>query len=437
LTPSSKLLNRNFILLWQGQSVSQLGTQISATAMLFWLKHVTGSPGLMGTVAMVAGLCAAVLGSIGGAFADRYSRRSIMIVCDLVSGSAVLSLALLMWLTTAAVGLSVGGVIAVSIVVAAANSFFNPAISASTADLVPKERIAGANSALQASLRLATLLGLGIGGVLFRLLGAPMALTIDGVTYLISASSKCFIAIPQTFDTSSSACGNRAKAVLNQIGEGIKYVGSNHGLSQLLVVATVFNLFMAPILGLFPFYVEDCLKLPSDWYGYLLATYGIGALVGYLLAGTLKISGRARAAWLLSFMVSASALYGALGLFRSSAVIGAIIFTIGALSSFVNVSIITVLQIATPSQIRGRVFGLLTTITACLQPVGMGMAGAAASLAGKNTGFIYILCGCCMAIVTLVAVGLRGIREYLSIGQEQAAQVLLLASEVTESAAAR
>ena len=68
------------------------------------------------------------------------------------------------------------------------------------------------------------------------------------------------------------------------------------------------------------------------------------------------------------------------------------------------------------------------------------MAGAAASLAGKNIGIIYVLCGCCMAIVTLVAVGLRGIREYLSIGQEQAAEtaeVLSLGSEVTESAAAR
>jgi MFS family permease len=405
--------------------------------MLFWLKHVTDSPGLMGTVAMVAGLCAAVLGPIGGAFADRYSRRSIMIACDLVSGSAVLSLALLMWLTASAVGLSLGGVIAVSIVVAAANSFFNPAISASTADLVPKDKVAGANSTLQASLRLATLAGLGVGGVLFRILGAPMALTIDGVTYLVSAASKYFIAVPQAFDASSGALGNKAKAVLNQIGEGLKYVRANRGLTQLLLVATLFNLFMAPILGLFPFYVEDHLNLASDWYGYLLAAYGIGALAGYLLAGTLRVSGRTRAAWLLSFMVSASALYGALGLFRSAALVGAIILTIGILSSFINVSIITVLQIATPSQIRGRVFGLLTAITACLQPVGMGMAGGAASLAGKNIGIVYVLCGCCMAIVTLVAAALRGIRDYLSIGQEQAAQALSVASEVTESAAAR
>ena len=436
MTAPSKLLNRNFVLLWQGQAVSQLGTQISATAMLFWLKHVTGSPGLMGSVAMVAGLCAAVLGPIGGAFADRYSRRSIMIICDLVSGSAVLCLALLIWLTRTG-GFSLGGVVAVSIVVAAANSFFQPAISASTADLVPKEKVAGANSTLQASLRLATLVGLSIGGVLFRILGAPLALTIDGITYLISAFSKYFIAIPQTFKASSPGWGNRSKEVFSQIGEGLNYVRSNRGLTQLLIVATIFNLFMAPILGLFPFYVEDCLKLPSDWYGYLLAAYGVGALSGYLLAGTLKTLRRARAAWLLSFMVAASALYGALGLFRSSAVIGAIIFTIGALSSFINVSIITVLQIATPSQIRGRVFGLLTTITACLQPVGMGMAGAGASLAGKNIGIIYVLCGCCMAIVTLVAASLRDIREYLSIGREEAAQVSLQPSEATESAAAR
>jgi len=69
--------------------------------------------------------------------------------------------------------------------------------------------------------------------------------------------------------------------------------------------------------------------------------------------------------------------------------------------------------------------------------VGMGMAGAGASLAGKNIGIIYVLCGCCMAIVTLVAASLRDIREYLSIGREEAAQVSLQPSEATESAAAR
>jgi DHA3 family macrolide efflux protein-like MFS transporter len=405
--------------------------------MLFWLKHVTDSPSLMGAVAMVSGLGAALLGPIGGAFADRYSRRSIMIACDLISAFAVFSLSLLMWLTPNIHSLSLGGVVAVSIIVAATNSFFNPAISASTADLVPKERVAGANSMLQASLRLATLLGLGIGGVLFRVLGAPLALLIDGVTYLISAFSKCFITIPQIVTPKCNASTTRARELVRDIHEGLRYVRANIGLTQVLFAATLFNLFMAPILGLFPFYVEDYLKLRPDWYGYLLATYGLGTLVGYLLAGALRVSGKARAVLLLSFMVFASVLYGLLGLFKTPSVIAGIVLSIGIVSSFINVSIITVLQITTPSELRGRVFGLLSTITACLLPIGMGMAGTAAALVGKNISLIYVLCGCCMAIVTLFASTRIGVRNYLSIGQDQASQAVLLNSQVKETAAAR
>jgi MFS transporter, DHA3 family, macrolide efflux protein len=388
-------------------------------------------------VAMISGLGAALLGPIGGAFADRYSRRSIMIVCDLISAFAVLSLSLLMWLTPDIHSSSLSGVVAVSIVVAATNSFFNPAISASTADLVPKERVAGANSMLQASLRLATLLGLGIGGVLFRVLGAPIALLIDGGTYLFSAFSKCFITIPQIVKPTSGVSSARAIEVVRDIREGFCYVRANTGLTQVLFAATLFNLFMAPILGLFPFYVEDYLKLRPDWYGYLLATYGGGTLVGYLLAGTVRVSGKARAVLLLSFMVFASVLYGLLGLFKTPSVIAGIVLSIGIVSSFINVSIITVLQLTTPSEIRGRVFGLLSTITACLLPIGMGMAGAAAALVGKNISMIYVLCGCCMAIVTLFASSRTGVRNYLSIGQDQVSEGVLLNPQVKETAAAR
>src|SRR6185503_2536248 len=103
-------MNRDFLLLWQGQAVSQIGSQISAIALLFWLKHATESPVLMGAMAMMSGLTAVVMGPIGGAFADRYSRRSIIIICDLVSGFAVLSLSLLMLFAEGARTLSLVGV---------------------------------------------------------------------------------------------------------------------------------------------------------------------------------------------------------------------------------------------------------------------------------------------------------------------------------------
>jgi MFS family permease len=86
----------------------------------------------------------------------------------------------------------------------------------------------------------------------------------------------------------------------------------------------------------------------------------------------------------------------------------------GAASGFVMVNVSTILQLTTPSEIRGRVFGLLATISACIAPLGMGLAGAVAWLLEKNIPLIYLACGVCMVLVTLVASSLSSFRRYLA-----------------------
>jgi MFS transporter, DHA3 family, macrolide efflux protein len=436
LTTPTKLFNRNFLLLWQGQAVSQVGSQISTIAMLFWLKHATESPSLMGVTAMVAGLAAVLVGPIAGAFADRYSRRSIIIVCDLINGVAVISLAALMFFGESAQWLCLAAVFVVSTLVSVAHGFFTPAINASTGDLVPKEKVAGANSMLQASARLSSLVGLGIGGMLFRILGAPLVLLIDGITYLFSAISACFITIPQRFADKDDPVGAPAKNLKAEIMEGLSYVRANRGLTQLLSVAMGVNFLMAPILGLFPFYVEDHLKLDAGWYGYLLTIYGAGNLLGFVIAGTVKVTGKSRAPMIIGFMLFASVLYGLLGVASTPGAVAAIVIGIGASGGFMNVNIWTILQVTTPSEIRGRVFGLLATLSACLLPIGMGLAGAAASLAGKNISVIYFFCGGCMIAVTVVASLLVEFRKYLSFETAEEPEVVSIDQGVTGAAGA-
>ena len=429
-------MNLNFLLLWQGQAVSQIGSQISVIATLFWLKHATESPALIGTISMIAGLAAVALGPVGGAFADRYSRRSIIIVCDLVSGLTVISLAFTLFFAPEARGWTLVWVGVVSITLSVVNSFFMPAIAAATPDLVPKEKIAAANSMLQASLQITGLLGQGIGGMLFRLLGAPLVLVIDGITYLLAAFSGYFIKIPQELAEKSGDWRERIREFMREMWEGVSYIRTNTGLTQLLLVSTFLNFFTAPILGLFAFYVEDHLKLHPDWFGYLLTVYGIGNLVGYLLAGTIQVPSRIRAGLILAAMFSQSVLCGSLGVARMSVMVAAIILGIGALSGFVNISVSTILQLTTPSEIRGRVFGLLATISACLLPIGMGLGGTVASLLGKQIPLIYVFCGVCMTLITLVASVLSRLRRYLATDPEVAPAVISLDPEIKEAAGA-
>src|SRR5947209_12481686 len=88
--PPARLWNRNFFLLWQGQTVSQFGNQAFAVAMMFWILENTGSASLMGLLMSLSILPGVLLAPFGGTFADRHSRVRILVVCDLIAGLGIL-----------------------------------------------------------------------------------------------------------------------------------------------------------------------------------------------------------------------------------------------------------------------------------------------------------------------------------------------------------
>jgi len=140
-----KLFNKNYLLLWQGQTVSRLGNQIFLVSLILWLTYTVNLKSLVGLLGMIAGLPTVMLSAFGGVFADRFSRKKIIIFSDIFNGILILSLA-----------------------------FFQPAISAAVPDLVPKKEIFKANTMGQFSIRFSMVVGQTIGAALFQWLGLPL-----------------------------------------------------------------------------------------------------------------------------------------------------------------------------------------------------------------------------------------------------------------------
>lgn len=410
----TKLLNLNFVLLWQGQFVSALGSQMAAIAVVFWIKHATGSAAAMGLIQMLACLPAVILGPVGGTFADRYSRRRIIILCDLLSGAALLSLAAVMFLLPESTGTTLVWLTAVFVLIGLISAFFQPAISAATPDLVPRSSITRANSLSQFSVQLSVFLGQGLGGTLFRLLGAPAVFLLDGLTFWFSAFSETFITIPQTIPEKSSGWRQRFQTFKQDTWDGFRYIWNKTGLRELVLVSAALGFFTMPVVVLLPFYVEDFLRVEADWYGYMVAAYGIGSLFGYVVTGWIRISGRSRCKFMLAFILLQSSGYGVLGMVREPFVAALLAFLGGAIGGFVTVHIMTAVQITTPTEIRGRTFGLLATISGTLAPVSMGLAGIVADLLSHNIPLIYLACGAAMTGVSLPLMWSKGVREFLS-----------------------
>lgn len=398
----TRMMNRNFFLLWQGQAVSRLGSQAFIVAAMFWLKHATGSATLMGLIMMASMLPSVLLGPFGGSLADRWSQKKIIVTCDVIDGFLVMILAALMWIAPDAHGLIIGWLAFTAAASGMIGSLFTPAIHAAIPVLVPVNRVAAANSLNEGSYQVAALIGQGVGGVLFRVLGAPLLLLIDGITFIYSALSETFISIPRSRSAEREEPATKGvRRLLSETRDGFRYAWGSPGLRILFVSASFLNFFAMPFFVLFPFYVEDVLGARPDWYGYLLAGLAGGGLLGYVFAGTVKLRGRARSNVPLLMLVGMAVLMTALGVTRSTWGALAIAVAVGFVSGAFNIVVMTLIQVTTPESLRGRMFGLLNTLVMGLSPISMGITGVVADLMNQDVALLFVICGAILVVLSL------------------------------------
>jgi MFS family permease len=413
---SGKLMNRNFLLLWQGQTISQMGNQAFSIAMLYWLMENTGSASLMGLLMTASLLPGVLLGPFGGTFADRHSRIRIVITSDLLAGAAVCLFAASLRLIPARSHVAIGLLFAVAVVLGVIRSFFTPAVSAAIPELVPKERLAAANSLNQLSIQASLLLGQAAGGILYGLLGAPLLFLANGLCYLYAGACETLIPRDQRPPVERQENVHPFRQFVRETGEGFRWVWSQKGLRDFLVNASLINFLSTPMVVLFPFYVERYLHAGPRWYGFLMAAISGGTVLGFILAGTMKLAGRSRAAGILTAMFLYPAVFSVLAFTRTPWLALGVVFVGGATVGLVNVYLMTMIQSATPTELRGRVMGLLTTLSLGLMPLGMALGGVVGDLTHKNVPLILLVCVGLAFVVTLLLATRRNCREFLANG---------------------
>jgi MFS family permease len=356
---------------------------------------------------------------LGGTFADRYSRRKIIIVCDLIHGASVLSLAALIFIAPQADNLIVAWLAVVAVISGVVSAFFMPAVKAAIPSIVPAHKVAAANSFNEGSFEISTLIGQGAGGILFRVLGAPVLFFIDGLTFLYSAVSEMFMDIPQAVPEKTRGWREEFARFDAETREGFRYAWERVGMRDLFLAAAVLNFFSMPFFVLFPFYVEDVLGVSPDWYGFLLAGFGGGSLLGYTFISSVRMAGRTRGKMLVAFLVLVSVCMGAMGFVDRPFLSLSLMIAAGFISGVFNITTLTLIQQSTPEEKRGRMFGLLNTLVMGLAPVSMGLTGVVADLIGHNVSVMFIICGAVLVAVSLTVSTSRDFREFLSLEIEQ------------------
>jgi MFS family permease len=362
-----RIWNRDFVLLWQGQLVSVLGDVVYSIALGFWILGRTGSTALMGAL-MAAGTLPRVLAApFAGVVVDRVNRKWLMAAMDAARGLAVVALAVALLVGAGEVWM----VFAAAVLLSVCGAFFFPAVGSALPDIVPKDGLVKANSAMAAVQTGAGLVGNPVGGFLYAALGAPVMFLLNGISYIVSAGAIVLMRIPHAARASADS------RFFAELREGLWFVWQYRGVRHLLTLAIASNFFASMGIVLILPLFERTAGLGPGPYGILMASFAAGLALGFLAMSVVNIPYRHRFAVFFIGAPLTSVCAAVMPWAGWLPAMCGLMLAGGAANSLVNSFISASLQAAIPPEVRGRVFSLMA-FSAGLMPIAMALGGVLA-----------------------------------------------------------
>ena len=365
--------------LWLGQTVSDFGDSLTNLALLMLVNRLTGSTAAMATMAIALAIPQVTMGLLAGVYVDRYDRKRIMLLSDLLRAALVLGFATVhsadqLWLLYA-IGVAQGAI----------GTFFNPARGALLPHLVPQKGLLAANSLSQTSRIIFSLLGTAAAGLLIGTLDRFWpAFVLDALTFLVSFA---LIRRIQTSAPLAAQAPANASVILAQLKDGLTLIFRTRVLVGTLVAAAVTMLGLGAVnILIIPLILND-LHVPATWFGLVQLSETAAMVVsGGLIA---FVASRFKP----THMVAGGLVLAGLGVGLMSVVgniwgLMAVLFLIGWVIAPVNAGVATLVQTSVPNEVRGRSSAALNTLVQVANLASMALAGGLAEVVGLRTVFV-------------------------------------------------
>lgn len=366
------LSSRDFRLLWSGQTVSMVGDAAFIVA-IGWLTFTLSGSRALGVVLMLQAIGLILTLLVGGALADRLSRRRLMVVSDLAR--AVVVSALVVVEATGHASIAVLG--ATAFVNGLFSGFFMPAFGGIVPLVVEQPHLSSANALIGVSRQLSLVMGPALAGLLYEPLGASAVFGLDAASYVFAAAL-VWRARPRPYERQERG------GALRDVAEGFRYVASEPWLWVTIVLFSLFLMaVIAPVQVLLPELVAGHFGRGVGAYGMVFAAQGIGMVIGSLAFAQLAPT---RHRGVLSYVLwSANAV--AIVLFVLSPWYGlalAIAVARGAALGFGIAVWETILMSLVPEGLLSRVISVDYFGSVGLMPIGLAAAGAASDVASPE-----------------------------------------------------
>jgi MFS family permease len=372
--------NRDFVRFWTGETISLVGSQVTAFALPITAVLVLGaSPAQMGLLGALSYLPFLVLTLPAGAWIDRHRRRPVLVVANLARGALLATIPL-----AAVLGiLRIEHLYLVAFGVGVLTVAFEIAYLAYVPSLVPNDRLTTANARLQASSSAAEISGPGLAGLLISLISAPVAVALDALSYVVSA---VFLLTISRVEPPPQPVDRSLRDMLADIREGLRVTFGDPRLRAVASEAATYNALYQMIETVILLYLARELGFDPATIGILFATGAIGALIGSLVAGRLGERFGIGRTLLASMVVGCAAplLLPIAGgsLPATLAIVGASFLLGGFGVAISNVLVVSIRQAVTPDRLLGRMNASYRTLVYGAIPFGALAGGLLGELIG-------------------------------------------------------
>jgi MFS family permease len=415
---------RTFFVVWGGQLVSVIGSGLTRFGVAFWVFGETNSVTSLAMVILAGSVPAILIGPFAGTFVDRFDRRLIMIGADTLAGISSVALAVF-WLTG---NLELWHIIGASVVGAIGETFQVPAYLASVTLLVPKKQLSRANGLTNVNQALGFVLTPVLAGLLIATVGLGAILIIDVATFVVAAVTLLVVRFP---DLEPSEAADERTSFIGETVDGLRYLTRRIGLLLFLFLAAILNF----LLGFHNILVFPLLLsfTTEAVVGSVFSAVGIAMLLGSIVASS-WLGPKQRMRFMLASMAVGGMCVAFSGLRASAIWIAAWTMGLIALVPVINATSQTLWQTKVAPDYQGRVFATRRVIATMATPIAYILAGPLAdgffeplladdgALAGsigqvigtgpgRGIGFMYVLMGLGLAVVSLAGFAIRPLRD--------------------------
>jgi len=365
------LTHRNFRLFFFGQGVSLIGTWMQNVAQGWLVLELTNSPFYVGLVSALGSLGVLLLTIYAGIVADRTNKHRLIMVTQALSMLPAFALAALVWTDAVAVW----HVAALAAFLGVVNAFDIPARQAFIVELAGKDDLMNAIALNSSAFNAARVLGPAIAGALIGTLGVGICFFLNGVSYLAVIAGLLAMRLPPYVPEA------RADSVRAGLREAVAFIRGDRRVLTLVFLMALLSIFGFPYLVMMPVFARDVLDRGATGYGVMMASVGIGAVVGAL--GIAVLGRRIRKG--VTF-IAAGGSFGVLLLaFALSKVylLSVALLALAGATMIVNNALAnTTIQTLVPDALRGRVMGFYAFVFVGLAPLGSFQMGTLAQRIG-------------------------------------------------------